>query len=347
MYHFISASKDATVYLQQPNQNTGLDGILEVSKTYYGGVKEVSRALLYFDVSNIYEFQLEEATLILKETESEEIPLEFAIEANPVSQSWQMGIGTRFDEISTMGVSWYFRDGKTPWSPITNHADWQSGSFVNQGGTFYSEISGSQSFEYKTVDIQMDITEIVYSWVNGIIPNDGIVVKHPLDTEKDDNDYGTLKFFSKETNTIYQPKLRLGWDDQEFFTGSLQEFGDYKIHVAFRNFKKEYRVNSNTKIDVVSRHKYPLKTFENEFSYQTVGYYLPETTYYEITDYHTDDIIIPFSEYSKVSCSPNGNYINLNFNNWETDRTYKIKIKSVINGNTHYFDDDYTFLLIR
>jgi hypothetical protein len=41
-YYLLTASKDATVYLQQPNQNTGLDEILEISKLYYGNVKDIS-----------------------------------------------------------------------------------------------------------------------------------------------------------------------------------------------------------------------------------------------------------------------------------------------------------------
>ena len=45
-YYLLTASKDATVYLQQPNQNTGLDEILEISKLYYGNVKDISHALL-------------------------------------------------------------------------------------------------------------------------------------------------------------------------------------------------------------------------------------------------------------------------------------------------------------
>ena len=50
MIYFLTASKDASVYLQQPNQNTGLDEILEISKLYYGQIKDVSRALIKFDV---------------------------------------------------------------------------------------------------------------------------------------------------------------------------------------------------------------------------------------------------------------------------------------------------------
>ena len=41
MYYFLTASKDASVYLQQPDQNTGLDEVLEVSKVYYGNIKDV------------------------------------------------------------------------------------------------------------------------------------------------------------------------------------------------------------------------------------------------------------------------------------------------------------------
>jgi hypothetical protein len=49
-YYFLTASKDASIYLQQPNQNTGLDEILEISKVYYCNIKDVSRSLLKFEV---------------------------------------------------------------------------------------------------------------------------------------------------------------------------------------------------------------------------------------------------------------------------------------------------------
>ena len=40
MYYFLTASKDASIFQQQPTQNTGLDEVLEVSKVYYGSLKE-------------------------------------------------------------------------------------------------------------------------------------------------------------------------------------------------------------------------------------------------------------------------------------------------------------------
>ena len=42
MYYFVTASKDSTIYLQQPSQNTGRDEILEISKTYYGNLKYIA-----------------------------------------------------------------------------------------------------------------------------------------------------------------------------------------------------------------------------------------------------------------------------------------------------------------
>ena len=82
---------------------------------------------------------------------------------------------------------------------------------------------GTQSFSYESSDIVMDVSESVSSWIDGDLPNNGFILKHDSSLENDTEDYGQLKFFSKETNTIYQPKLRIGWDDSTYNTGSLTE----------------------------------------------------------------------------------------------------------------------------
>src|SRR6056300_1662978 len=164
-YYFLTASKDASVYLQQPDQNAGLDEVLEVSKVYYGNIKDVSRALLKFDVSGLSSsladgsVSMSDATLILKETESEELPLSFDLEAYPISQSWEMGNGTRFDSVSTTGVTWNNREGDTSvqWLDQNTFAYGSTGSYAGRGGTWYTNPNGVQSFEYKTTDVNMDI----------------------------------------------------------------------------------------------------------------------------------------------------------------------------------------------
>ena len=146
MIYFLTASKDATLYLQQPNQNTGLDEILEISKVFYGNVKDVTHALIKFDVAHLSsslvsgDINLTDAKLILKETESDELPLEYTIYANALSGSWEMGRGNRFDEITTAGVTWNYREGDTKVDWLENNFAPNTTASVNNGvgGTWYT-----------------------------------------------------------------------------------------------------------------------------------------------------------------------------------------------------------------
>jgi hypothetical protein len=353
-YYFLTASKDASVYLQQPNQNTGFDEILEISKVYYGNVKDVSHALLKFEVGYISKsiseqsIKLDTANLILKETKSEEIPLEYTIYANPIFGNWEMGTGTRFDNITTAGVTWNYREGDSKLEWIENGFEANTTASINDGsgGTWYTNYGSSQSFNYQTADINMNVKSMLTAWMSGSIQNNGIILKYSTTNESDTQDYGILKFFSKETNTIYQPKIQIGWDDQIFATASLSALTANDIKVGVTNLKKEYKVGGEVKLKIFGRELYPLKTFTNTFSYETVKY-LPQTTYYQIKDVNSDDVIIPFSDYSKVSCDETGNYIKINFSNWEAGRTYKIEFKVDNDGDVQYFDNDTTFSLIK
>ena len=82
MYYFLTASKDASIFLQQPTQNTGLDEILEVSKVYYGSLKDIARSLVKFDTNTLSaslasgDVTMSVAELVLRETEPTEIPPE-------------------------------------------------------------------------------------------------------------------------------------------------------------------------------------------------------------------------------------------------------------------------------
>ena len=353
-YYFLTASKDATLYLQQPNQNTGLDEILEISKIYYGNIKDISHTLIKFDLGYISKsivdntIGLVDANLILRETQTNEIPLEYTIYAKALSGSWQMGIGTRFDNISTQGVTWNYREGDTNLEWLQNNFAPNTTASVNNGvgGTWWTQYAATQSFNYETSDINMDVKSILKVWMSGSIPNDGFILKYPTDIEANTEDYGVIKFFSKETHTIYQPKIRIGWDDQSYVTGSLTELTAEDIKIGINNLKKEYKLNSIAKIRIFGRELYPLKTFSNQFSYNTQKY-LPQTTYYQIKDFSSNDIIIPFSNYSKISCDADGNYIKLNLSNWETDRVYKIEFMVEQDGGSQYFDDNITFSIVK
>ena len=357
MYNFITASKDASVYLQQPNQNTGLDQVLEVSKVYYGGIKDISRALIKFDISALHTgSNIGEATLILKDCQSNEIPLDYTLYSYPISGSWEMGIGTRFDNVSTAGVSWKYREGdsKTDWlgnitndGITTNFSPNSTGSYSGYGGVWYTNHTSAQNYQYNTADTAMDVKNMLIAWISGSIPNDGMILKYSDTLENDTEDYGILQFFSKETHTIYQPKIRIGWDDQTFNTGSLTPLVSEQFKIGIINSKKEYKIGTQPKVRIFGRELYPLKTFNNAFNqYGTINY-LPQTSYYQIKDETSGDIIIPFSDYSKISCDENGNYVQLDLTNWETDRIYRIEFKIAFNDGDIYFDDNITFNVVK
>ncbi len=361
MHKFFTSSYDASIYLQQPDQNTGRDELLEVGKLYYGSTKDIARALLKFDTNQISSSIAENigtgsysVFLNLKSAISEEIPLEYTIYANAVSQSWIMGTGTKFDNITTDGVSWKYRNGVNTWQDNVTagtavYVAGTTGSANAEGGTWYLSGSTSQSYSYEPDDVRMDITNMVSLWISGSLPNNGLIVHHSLENEENTLDYGVLKFFSKETNTIYEPKLELVWNDQIFSTGSLTPVtgsasdDDYKIVV--QNLKREYPQNQKVKVRIKGRDMFPLKSFGTTFAYDQTKY-LPSTTYYQVEDYITGEIIFPFGDYTKVSCDSTSNYFIMDLNTLPINRTYVLKLKIVESGISTIIDDKLTFEII-
>jgi hypothetical protein len=347
MHKFFTSSYDASVYLQQPDQNAGRDEILEVGKLYYGSTKDIARTLIKFNTGSL-KSQIEtigtgswNAFLVLRSANASEIPLEYTIYANAVSQSWTMGTGTKFDNITSDGVSWKYRNGVDNWQDnvIAGTAVFTpgtTGSANAEGGTWYTASEASQSYNYELDDVRMDVSGIVNLWISGSLPNNGFIIHHSLNNEGNTNDYGVLKFFSKETNTIYQPKLELVWDDSSFSTGSLlpitgsttsDSLENSKIVVT--NLQKEYFKNTKTKVRVKGRDIYPAKSFGTTFEYDQ-SKYLPTSSYYQIEDYRTNEVIVPFGNYSKLSCDSKSNYFYLDTSTYSINRTYRLKLKIVV-----------------
>lgn len=357
MHKFFTASYDASVYLQQPEQNSGLDEILEVGKTYYGSIKDISRTLIKFDVVQISQSistgtisSSFNAFLVLKSANSEEIPLNYTIYANAVSQSWNMGTGTKFDNLSTDGVSWLYRDGTTKWisyalGGTAQFATGTTGSANAEGGTWYTASQSSQSFSYEEDDVRMNVTNIVKMWLSSSIPNDGFIVHHSLENESNTTDYGVLKFFSKETSTIYQPKLEIVWNDFSFTTGSLTSIPQNDYKVVLTNFKTKYPKDTKVKIRLKGRELYPLKSFvSTAFEYDQTKY-IP-TGSYQIEDEVTGDIIFPFGDYTKISTDQSGSYFNLDLNSLPHKRVYRLKLKITTDGMDNLIDDKYLFEIV-
>ena len=351
MILFHTASKDAAIYLQQPYQNTGIDEVLEVSKVYYGDTRDNSRALIQFGNIELPNVPFT-ASLQLKITKVEEIPANFTIEAYAVSGSWEMGTGTRFDNLTTNGVSWYYRNGddtNTNWyttmDGITaSYSEFVKGNADGLGGAWYTGSVVTQSFSYTLEDINLDVTNFLLDWSSGSIANNGFIIKFPDDKELDTIDYGSIKFFSKETNTIYQPKLVIEYPDTNE-SGSLIDITEFaassSYDVVYRcyspNLKASYHSGQKVSVKVDARELYPIKQFNSTFAYQ-VKYYLPNEAYYAVMDTLTKEFIIDYSPNTRVSRGVYNNVIKLNFTNWPIGRNYTLFVKSIDDHNEEIFE---------
>ena len=176
--------------------------------------------------------------------------------------------------------------------------------------------------------------------------------------EGDTTHYGRFVFFSRDTHTIYQPKLEVVWNDSTWSTGSLSALTSDNLDdmvLYMRGLRPEYKEASKVKFRVIGRERYPEK------SYSTSGYstgyttakYLPSgSTYYQIKDAYTEEIIIPFGSGSVVSCDSTGNYFNLWLNGLQSERFYRVEYKVVSGSGTadetvEFYDEKHTFKVVR
>ena len=395
MFYFEYPTIDTTLYQATPSSstNTGLDEILEVRKDMNdsGTQIDVSRILIKFSYDFISS-SIQDGTipstakyyLNLYDAASTGLAVEQTLYTYIVSQSW--GGGTGFysrDPALGDGASWKYSDNDTTATQWVSGSDTQGGTWFTGsiGGTAaeYS-VSASQDLVYETQDIRMDITDLVKSHIysSSAYPNNGFIVKrqnlptsesaHSIfdpslssgSAEYDTTHYGQLKFFSRETNTIYSPKLEVEWDDSSFSTGSLAPVSASELEnltVYFKNLRPDYREDSKVKFRIVGRELYPERTFASTPAALTTKW-LPSGsgamghgTYYSVKDAHTNETIIPFSTGSLVSCDSSGNYFNVWFDGFQPERHYRFLVQVISGSGTDQqkmiYDDGYEFKVVR
>ena len=366
MIYSITGSKDATIYNyydlsstpDRREQNTGYDEILELKKYIKTNSTALySRILLKFDLndisSSIVSGDINNSNAIWKlqltEAKAKEIPLSYTINCYPVSQSWEMGVGTYNDSpIDDVGVSWKYRDSKdigTYWQ-TSSLATGTTGSSTG-GGTWYTSSYATQNFEYQSKDIDFTVTDIINDWLDESKTNDGFIIKWDDNYEYDASNLGEIGFYSKETHTIYPPKLQVRWDDSSFITGSLTELTDEDMIVIIKNMKEEYHLNSKIKFRIIGRERYISRTYTTAFTGSSTTTYIPTSSYYSIFDMQSGKTIIPFSDnYTKISCDSTGNYFNLWLDQFDVNRYYGVNIKIVNTNGTNYYKNEHIFKVV-
>ena len=386
MHYFEFGKRDTTLYSggTTASRNTGLDEILEINKVVNnnGTVANVSRILIDFDLTYISQSiqdgkipSTAKYYLNLYDATSEEVEAEQPLHIYMVSGSWKQGTGKLdHDPVTQDGASYQYRDheAKTPWV---------TGSVLTDGGAWFTasvdgqyEVSSSYNLTFDKKDIRADVTDLVNNHIysSSVYPNNGFIVKredsgshgdHPSSSmfdfntgqEGDSSRLGNLKYFSRETHTIYPPKLEVVWDDSSWSTGSLSALSSTdleRLKVYFKNMRKEYKENSIVKFRVVGRELYPSSSFDATPTELTVKYLPSSSTEYEIKDADTEEVIVPYGSGSRISCDSDGNFFRVQMNGFQAERNYRFCIKVVSGSGTldeqiNYYDDNYEFRVVR
>lgn len=339
---------------------------------------EVADAISKYSVNlNAVKFILQ-----LYTTHAKNLPADFTLESRLVAQPWINGTGyLSSNPIITNGVQW--AKPMSSWSLDSQVGDlwisssqqiqvagtslyvsgsgeggswlWQSGSASFNSSSFDSSyfyqpgLNLSEPFIYRPTDIYMDVTDAIKIWISGsggqTIENNGFILKFSDENEADSTVTGYIRYFSRETHTIYVPKLIMYWDD--FTYVSTLTDADLESYTVYTKLKPEYKDTEIIKLRIYTRDKYPQKSPTNLFPLQSIKR-LPATTYYSVLDAATDETIIPYDDiYTKVSCDNTSNYIYIDMNGFMPERYYRLQFKIKDGFTEQYVDDDVYFKVVR
>jgi hypothetical protein len=386
MHHFIFPSQDTWVSSGSSNitgesfkdQNFGRDQILEVKKQFYNFDFDFpTRALVQFSGTEFTELSksvadgtiASDAKYYLRLYEAEgnaEMTEEYTLAFQPISQSWTEGTGKFGDNPkNTNGCSWENRlnpigGTATAWdfADIDNNHNNGPAILGDEFGNIFSQ--STQAFSNESPDVNVEVTDMVNMWLEGRKENYGMVVRFNGASETDTTTLGNLKFFSRNTHTIYSPRLEVRWDDHLPCTGSntgsltqLTSSGLADNFLYMKGLRESYKVGERVKFRVGARKRYIQKTFSTSVQ-TTVGSFIPEGSgSYAIKDVATDEFIVPFKDkedvsYTKLSCDSNSNYFIQYLDGFYPDRVYKILLKlKTDDGQEQVFDDDFEFVVKR
>ena len=372
MFKIFYADKDSTIYESAETYNTGLDELIEIGKRYGTDISDLrkSRSVVKFNTTEIsaslskYNKTVNNCKFVLQlyTSHAKNLPAEYEIYAKLLAQDWQNCTGLESDP-TLDGISWSGPVSASSWISSSQNSQIGSSTLlvagVGEGGSwmYQSNATGStaglitsQSFSYQTTDINMDVTDAVKVWLSGsggsTIPNYGFLLQFSDAVEASSSFAGYVRFFSKETHTIYVPRLIMYWDNSTFTTGSLTPVNTESF-ITYTQVKPTYKDTEIAKIRLYGRDKYPQKSATNLFPIQTIKY-LPTSSYYTVLDAATDETIIPYDNiYTKISCDSTSNFIYLDLNGFMPERYYRLEIKIIDGIVEQYITDQIYFKVTR
>ena len=372
MHHFIFPTQDTWVSSGSStvtgesfkDQNFGRDQIIEIKKEFFNAsFNYPTRGLVQFSGDEFTELSksvadgsiASDAKYYLRLYEAEgnsELNTNYKLAVQPLSETWVEGTGKFGDNPKDVnGCSWENRQFPRGGSAT---------AWTTTGGTIATVSHSVQTFDNQSPDVNVEITNMMNMWLTGQITNNGMLVRFSGSQETDSQTFGHLKFFSRNTHTIFSPRIEVRWDDHLPCTGSntgsltqITSSGLADNFLYMKGMRESYKVGERVKFRIGARKRYIQKTFTT--SVQTVtNSFIPEGSgSYAIKDVVTDEFIVPFEDltgtsYTKLSCDNNSNYFIQYLDGFYPDRVYKILLKlKYDDGQEQIFDDDFEFIVKR
>lgn len=324
--------------------NAGRDEILEVGgypDTVNPVVGRTKRSILQFRTSEILSTVnsktsgLISASLNLTLANASELPHGYTIYTHPVSQSWTNGLGKFGDDpVNLTGCSWQHRNAASDaWDTL-------GGDYTS---TYTSSITKDLLSEH---DLSIDVSNIVEQHYSSSIPNYGILLKLQDEYENYTSSSITLKYYSSNTNTIFDPYLEFKWDDSSY-SSTLTELSTDICTVNIKNHKEKYSYGDDVRLRISARPKYPARQFTTSSIYLT-EYKLPSNSHYGIKDEYSNKMIVDFdSTYTKVSADNTSSYFDINMGMFKPERFYRVLVKTTLNNSTVVLDSECVFKVVK
>jgi len=293
------------------------------------------------------------------------------VECYPVYGDWDMGTGRYLDDpIQTNGTSWiwktYSGSGGAQWLtasyPAYVTASYNTTYAVAGGGNWFTAsaqpwfnstlypITASVTFGFwDSKDLNLNVTNIVRARYTGSISADGFILKQAVEFIYDKDVQPELKYFSRDTHTIYPPSLQFSWRDYTWNSGSssMEILNTLPATLTLAQNPGTFYPQSYNRFRINARPEYPAQVWQTSSAY-TNNYYLPTASYWAIKDLDTNEMVVDFdTQFTQLSADATSSYFDVYMNGLEPERYYAILIKTNIAGTVQVFDDQYYFKVIN
>jgi len=293
------------------------------------------------------------------------------VECYPVYGNWDMGTGRYLDSpLNSSGTSWIWRtysgSGGTQWltgsypacvtasfnfpTSSKGGGNWFTGSPVPWFNSNTYPISASATFGYwESKDLNLNVTNIIRARYTGSITTDGFLIKQSVEFINNKDVQPELKYFSRDTHTIYPPALQFSWRDYTWNTGSSTQtiLNTLPATLTLANNPGTFYSQSYNRFRINVRPEYPPQLWQTSSAYVN-NYYLPTSSWYAIKDLDTNEYVVEFDDlFTQISADADSSYFDVYMNGLEPERYYTVLIKTDIAGTVQVFDDQYYFKVIN